>query len=302
MSAPRPRVPIGVVIVSKGRPGILADTLESLSRQTVRPEKIVLVVPSEEDLPREFWNDDVQTVIGPLGASVQRNEGVRVIPLTVKYVAFFDDDMELKPDYLEVAVAFMDGLPAVIAFSGPVLSNGNVTRQRARQIVADYWPEQRFRGIFQSSGRNYMLHGCNMVIRRAVLEYEKFDEELPLYSYNEDYDLSIRLLSYGRLGRFSGCLSVHLEASSGRVREDQRGYSLVANNYYFITQKKVHLPIPLAWIRFWLVCVGRPLFVCCWHILKRDRSYDFSGRMNGILLAVRDIFTGRSHPGRIKEF
>ena len=50
-----------------------------------------------------------------------------------------------------------------------------------------------------------------MVIRRAVLNYETFDENLPLYSYGEDYDLSIRLERYGLVGRFQGCIGVHLE-------------------------------------------------------------------------------------------
>jgi GT2 family glycosyltransferase len=210
--------------------------------------------------------------------------------------------MEFQPDYLACAVAFMKSNPAVVGCSGHVLGNGNVTREQARKLIADYKPERNFRGMFRSAGREHTLHGCNMIIRRAVLEYEQFDEELPLYSYNEDYDLSMRLKTYGRVGRFFGCIAVHLESPGGRVREDQRGYSLVANNYYFLTQKAVHLPLPLAWIRFWLVCVGRPLLICLWHIAKGDRSKDFPGRMKGVLLAVKDIFTGRCHPGRIREF
>jgi GT2 family glycosyltransferase len=301
MSASSTRASISVAIVSKGRPGILAETLESLSHQTVKPERIVLVVPAAQDLPPNLA-PEVQTVIGPLGASLQRNEAIKVIPLSVDYIAFFDDDMEFQPDYLESAVAFMESSPAVAACSGHMLGNGKVTREEARKRIAEYRPARDFRGKFRSKGREHSLHGCNMVIRRALLEYENFDEELPLYSYSEDYDLSMRLESYGPIGRFSGCVAVHLETPSGRVREDQRGYSLVANHYYFITQKTVHLPIPLAWIRFWLVCVGRPLLTCIWHIGKGDRSVDFPGRMKGILLAVKDIFTGKSHPGRIREF
>jgi succinoglycan biosynthesis transport protein ExoP len=292
---------ISIAIVSKGRPEILAATLEGLTRQTRKPEKIVIVVPSTSDLPAELVGD-VQTVVGPLGASLQRNEATRVIPLSVGYVAFIDDDMEFAPNYLDCAVAFLEANPGVVAFSGHVLGNGNVTRDHARQLIADYQPVRNFRGMFQSTGSGHSLHGCNMVIRRAVLEYEQFDEELPLYSYNEDYDLSMRLEAYGRIGRFLGCIAVHLETPSGRVREDQRGYSLVANNYYFITRKTVHLPLPLAWIRFWIVCVGSPLLSCLSHMARQDHSLDYRGRMKGILLAVKDIFMGRSHPGRIKEF
>ena len=297
-----PVSPIAVVIVSKGRAAILAETLESLSRQTLKPERIVLVVPSASDLPDHFWNEQVQTVVGPLGASVQRNEGIAVLPLTIPYVAFFDDDMELKDDYLASAVAFLEANPGVVGISGQVLGNGNVTREEGCERIAAYRPPRDFQGKFQSEGSGHTLHGCNMVIRRGVLEYEKFDEELPLYSYNEDYDLSLRLEAYGRIGRFSGCISVHLETPSGRVREDMRGYSLVANNYYFLTHKTMHLPAPLAWVRFWIVCVARPLLICLGHLARGDRSHDFGARLKGILIAVKDILTGKSHPGRIRDF
>ncbi len=294
--------PIAVVIVSKGRPAILAETLESLSHQTMRPVQIVLVVPSASDLPESFWNDNVQTVIGPLGASVQRNEGIAVIPLTVPYVAFFDDDMEFKDDYLASAAAFLDANPGVVGLSGHVLGNGNVTREDGRARIAAYQPKRDFQVKFQSEGSGHTLHGCNMVIRRGVLEYENFDEVLPLYSYNEDYDLSLRLESYGRIGRFAGCISVHLETPSGRVREDMRGYSLVANNYYFLKHKRTHLPGPLAWVRFWIVCVARPLVICLTQLANGNQSHDFRARLKGILVAVKDILTGKSHPRRILEF
>ena len=294
---------ISVAIVSKGRPQILAETLESISHQNLKPRQIVIVVPSAEDLPQGAWSegDNVQTVVGPLGASVQRNKAIAAIPLTVDYIAFFDDDVELRPDFLECAVAFLDANAAIVGFSGHVLANGGVTREQARNLIAGYKQERHFRGLFRSEGKDHILHGCNMVIRRAILEYENFDEDLPLYSYAEDYDLSMRLKQYGLIGRFAGCIGVHLETPGGRVREDQRGYSLVANNFHILRKGTAHLPLPLAWIRFWIICVGRPLLNSLWNIVKRDQSKDWSSRVKGILLALKDIFLGRCRPDRIKE-
>jgi len=300
MSASPSGASISVAIVSKGRPLILAETLESLSHQTLQPASVVVVVPTPGDLPPHL-PADVQTVIGPLGASVQRNAAIAVIPLSVDYVAFFDDDMEFRDDYLACAVAIMESSPALVGCSGTVLGNGNITREQAKALIANHRPARDFRPQLLTRGREHSLHGCNMILRRAVLAYEQFDEELPLYSYNEDYDLSNRLEAYGLIGRFHGCVSVHLESPGGRVREDMRGYSLVANNYYCIKKGTAHLHGPLAWLRFWPVCVGRPLVRCLWHIAKGDRSMDFRGRLKGILLAVKDIFAGRSHPGRIRD-
>jgi GT2 family glycosyltransferase len=292
---------ISVVIASKGRPEFVREAIESLQRQTLKPTRIIIVVPSIEDSPAKEWGDDVQYILGPVGISSQRNKGIKAIPSTVPYVGCFDDDFELKADYLEQAVAFMNTNVSVVGISGRLLASGHINREKARELIAGYKPRENPRGMFYSQGKHHILYGCNMIIRRAILNYETFDENLPLYSYGEDYDLSIRLERYGLVGRFEGCVGVHLETSGGRVQEIQRGYSLVANNWYFLKKGVMHRPLLQSWTRFWLVCVGKSLGQSVWKQLKGDRSLDWSGRVKGHLLAVRDIFLSRCHPGRIKE-
>jgi GT2 family glycosyltransferase len=292
---------ISVVIASKGRPDFVRETIDSLQRQTLKPREIIVVVPSIEDLPPKQWGDDVQYIVGPLGLTSQRNKGVRAIPITVPYVGCFDDDFELKADYLEQAVAFMNANVSIMGISGLLIGRRGISREEAKKLIASYQPGENPKGTFFSQGKHHILFGCNMIIRRAVLNYEQFDENLPLYSYGEDYDLSIRLERYGRIGRFHGCIGVHLETPGGRVREVLRGYSFVANNWYFLRKGVVHLPRLRAWTRFWVICFGKSAFISLWNLLKGDRSLDWSGRLKGHLLALRDIFLGRCHPGRIKE-
>ena len=295
------RSSISVVIASKGRPDFVRETIECLQRQTLTPKQIVIVVPSSLDLPPKQWGDDVQYIVGPLGLTVQRNKGVMAIPTTVPYVGFFDDDFELKEDYLEQAVAFMNANASIMGISGRLLAGGGVSRQEAKKLIARYRPGENPKGMFFSQGKHHILFGCNMVIRRAALNYEKFDENLPLYSFGEDYDISIRLERYGLVGRFAGCVGVHLETPGGRVREELRGYSFVANNWYFLKKGVTHLPLLLAWTRFWWVCVGKSLWQSLSKILKNDRSMDWRGRLRGHLLAVKDIFLGRCHPMQIEK-
>jgi glycosyltransferase involved in cell wall biosynthesis len=292
---------ISVVIASKGRPDFVKETIECLQRQTLKPRQIIVVVPSIVDLPPKEWGDEVQYVVGPLGLTVQRNRGIMEIPPTVPYVGFFDDDFELQEDYLEQAVAFMNANASVMGISGRLLAGGGINRQDAKKLIARYQPGENPKGMFFSQGKHHILFGCNMVIRRAALNYEKFDESLPLYSFGEDYDISIRLERYGLLGRFAGCVGVHLETPGGRVREELRGYSFVANNWYFLNKGVTHLPLLLAWTRFWWVCVGKSLWQSLWNLLKGDRSLDWSGRLRGHLLALKDMFLGRCHPRRIEE-
>lgn len=292
---------ISIVIASKGRPQVVSETIESLRCQTRKPQAIIIVVPAIEDLPTNRWGDDVQYIVGPHGLTVQRNKGIEAIPNTVTYIGCFDDDFELKGDYLEQAVAFLNANVSIMGISGRLLANGGVSRLEAKQLIAACKPGRNPRGMFYCRGKHHILYGCNMVIRRAILNYETFDENLPFYSYGEDYDLSIRLERYGLIGRFDGCVGVHLATPGGRVREVQRGYSFVANNWYFLKKGVMHLPIVMAWIRFWLICVGKTILISLSHLMKGDRSLDWRGRLRGHFLALQDIFLGRCHPGRIKE-
>jgi glycosyltransferase involved in cell wall biosynthesis len=292
---------ISVVIASKGRPDFVSETIECLQRQTLKAKEIIVVAPSIEDFPKKEWGEEVQYIVGPLGLTAQRNKGIAAIPSTVPYVGCFDDDFELQEDYLEQAVAFMNANVCVMGISGRLLAGGGISRQEAKKLIASYQIQEHPRGMFFSRGKHHILFGCNMVIRRSILDYEKFDENLPLYCYGEDYDISIRLERYGLVGRFQGCIGVHLETPGGRVREELRGYSFVANNWYFLKKGVMHLPLLMAWTRFWLICVGKSLLQSLWNLLKGDRSLDWSGRVRGHLLALKDMFLGRCHPRRIEE-
>src|SRR5246127_5070742 len=98
---------ISIAIISKGRPEVLDDTLESIFGQSQQPQQVIVVVPTEEDLPRRPWGDSVQLIVGPHGGCVQRNKALEAIPLSVDYAGFFDDDIELRVDFLEQAPLFM---------------------------------------------------------------------------------------------------------------------------------------------------------------------------------------------------
>src|SRR5580692_9384029 len=161
------RTSISVVIASKGRPDFVRETIESLQRQTLKPKEIIIVVPSIEDLPTKQWGDDVQYIVGPLGLTSQRNKGIKSIPTTVPYVGFFDDDFELKADYLEQAVAFMNANVSIIGISGRILAGGGISRREAKKLIAAYQPVEHPRGTFFGRGRHHILFGCNMIIRRG---------------------------------------------------------------------------------------------------------------------------------------
>ena len=140
-----------------------------------------------------------------------------------------------------------------------------------------------------------------MLFRAQLLKKERFDENLPLYSYAEDYDFSIRAARHGQVGKVKGVGFVHLSHSSGRVSEIRRGYSMVANNFYFLNKKVIHLPLLKAHIRFWLIIVCKETWISFCRALsgRHADEIDYSGRVRGRLMAVGDIILRRCSPKEI---
>ncbi len=225
---------LAIVIATKARPKILAETLDSIQRQTRPATRIYVSVTSPDDVPPgDLAPQGVTILMGSIGGSAQRNTAIRQAPSNIKYFAFFDDDMEIHPSYLRNAVAFLEQNSDVVAISGNMLADGNISREAARELVKqdNIWAGS---ATLRDRGPHHILYACNAVIRAEPLRQTLFDENLPLYSYGEDYVLSLQLKAYGRVGRLSNAVGVHLQTQASRVSGKRYGYAMVANNWYFI--------------------------------------------------------------------
>ena len=292
-----------VIIASSGRPSVLSDTVASLHSQSYKITQLIIVTPRESDAERSTLSSyDATFVVGPDGLTTQRNAGIRQLASDIDWVAFFDDDLELHCDYLLEACRFLQRNPSVAALSGFLMADGNISREQARSLIFGYHGLSTKRvACFRNHGPLHMLYGCNMVIRRSLLDYECFDESLPRYSYAEDYDLSVRLMNYGHVGRFSRCVAVHLQHSGGRISGKSIGYSMIANNWYFLRKRVTHLSFPMNYIRFVLVIVFKRILLNGTAWISRKTERDPRGQLQGNLLAVRDILIGKSSPSRILD-
>jgi GT2 family glycosyltransferase len=294
------KVETAIIIATKDRPAILAETLRSLRRQTRRAARIYVSVSSLKDAPSGDSAEGVIVLIGAPGGSAQRNTAIHQTPLDIGYIAFFDDDVEIHPSYLENAIGFLEKNPDVVAISGTLLADGNITREAARALLQKdtTWmsaPSLRDRGP------HHILYACNAVVRSGPLRETLFDENLPLYSYGEDYDLSLRLKKFGRVGRLSNAVAVHLQTQAARVSGKRYGYAMVANNWYFLQKGVCHLTAPLSYVRFVLIIVLKRLYINLRNALSGQLERDPWGQIQGNLLAVFDIIRGRSSPKRILE-
>jgi GT2 family glycosyltransferase len=292
---------LAVVIATKARPKILAETIESILLQTRPATRIYVSLTSLDDVPPgDLTAKGVTVLTGSIGGSAQRNTAIRQAPSELKYFAFFDDDMELHPSYLRNVVGFLEQNPDVVAISGQMLADGNITRDEARAVVEKdtTWTEP---ATLRDRGPHHILYACNAVIRAEPLRQTLFDENLPLYSYGEDYELSLRLKAYGRVGRLSNAVGVHLQTQASRVSGKRYGYAMVANNWYFIRKGVCHLAAPWSYVRFVLVVVLKRLFINIRDAVSGRLQRDPWGQIQGNLLAVIDVVCGRSSPQRILD-
>jgi len=292
---------LAIVIATKARPKILAETLDSIQRQTRPATRIYVSVTSPEDAPPgDLASQGVTVLTGSIGGSAQRNTAIRQAPADIKYFAFFDDDMEIHPSYLRNAVAFLEQNPDVVAISGNMLADGNISREAARELVKQ---DNTWGGpaTLRDRGPHHILYACNAVIRAEPLRQTLFDENLPLYSYGEDYVLSLQLKAYGRVGRLSNAVGVHLQTQASRVSGKRYGYAMVANNWYFIKKGVCHLAAPWSYVRFVLVVVLKRLFINLRDAVSGKLQRDPWGQIQGNLLAVFDVISGHSSPQRILE-
>jgi GT2 family glycosyltransferase len=292
-----------VVIASKGRPQILAATVESLKNQTVPVEHVFCAITSQDDIePRTAAMPQVTTLTCPVGLTRQRNAAIDRVVGQFEVIFFLDDDMQLAPTYIAAAIEFLNDNEQVVGFSGHLLKNGNVTREEAIALIDSYRDAPNdYRPLFRCRGPHWVMHGCNMVARSRVLKYERFDENLPLYGFAEDYEYSLRIRNYGRVGRFRKCVAVHLETPSGRISEKRVGYAMLANNWYFLGKRLTHCSTPLlGYLRFAVrLALLEPInnVVSFAFLGRRQRAARFQGN----LLAIRDILFGVCSPGRINE-
>lgn len=284
-----------VVIATKGRPGPLGDLLDSLGSQTEPPDQVVISATEIADLPPRLGSAEV--VMGSAGLSVQRNRGLNKAREDCSLVAFFDDDAVLHVRYLEVMRQVFADFDAVVGAHGAVLADGAkgvsaVPLTEALQLLSQ-------NVAHESTRPTESLYGCNMVVRRDAALAVGFDEELPLYSWLEDLDFSLRLRRLGELRYCPTSVLVHRGVKSGgRVAHYRFGYSQIANPVHLVRKNSIrrsdHRLIGLVV----LPVVKNYLLAAAPGPQREARRLRAAGNSRAVL----DLLSGRLDPGCIELF
>lgn len=256
-------IPVSVIVCTRNRSEDLKKTLVSLDIQTHLPDEVIVVDSSDSMQLERFLktynvNMKIRYFHTQPGLTLQRNFGIR--QSTGDLLFFFDDDVNLTPDYIEKVVAtfHLDFQKKIGAIGGRIVNIRNIS-----QLSVRAWLEIKilkfFRGLFGlvdlGNGRFRLsgmpthphllsessfiecLSGCCMSFRREVFEKINFDEKLPNYGLMEDVDISKRTLDAGyRIYYEASASLIHME--SPRNRADQyRMAKMTVMNYAYLFHK-----------------------------------------------------------------
>jgi hypothetical protein len=293
------RLNIAVGIATGGRREVLSKAIGLLARQTRPPDLLVIcpIEPNDVDTAElEKFPSATLVLRAPIGLPVQRNRILSQLG-DADVIVFFDDDFFASENYLANVEALFAANPDVAAATGFVVADGAVgpglTMERGAEILqSDQNGKPSDRALIDVEG----TYGCNMSFRmKPIRDFNlQFDENLPLYAWQEDIDFSMRMLPHGRIVKSEALRGVHLGIKAGRTSGVRLGYSQIANPVYLLRKGT------MSW-KHARRQMGRNFLANLVRSLQSEPWVDRKGRLKGNLLALFDLVTGRISPSRILE-
>jgi glycosyltransferase involved in cell wall biosynthesis len=296
LNTPTGRLKLAVGIATIGRREVLSETLDLLASQNRLPDQLIVCPVSADDIDLErakSFFTPVEVVFGPAGLPAQRNR-ILAACSAVDVIVFFDDDFFAEADYLaEVEKTFLTN-PGLIALTGALIADGisgpGISTEKGLEMLRTFDGTRARDGISPVAG----AYGCNMAFLLKPIRSNaiQFDENLPLYGWQEDTDFSRRVSRYGIIARSERLLGVHLGTKGGRTSGLRLGYSQVANLIYLVRKGSVSKSYAAKMI-------SKNMLANHSKLLAPEPWIDRHGRCKGNWIAILDFVCGRDDPRRI---
>jgi GT2 family glycosyltransferase len=295
-NVPTKRLRIVAGIATARRKDVLSQMLGWLSQQSRVPDCLIVCRTASEDVDESALKGFEETILinsDRAGLTPQRNQIIARSD-DADIIVFFDDDFFPERDYLKnLELLFLEN-PDIVAATGVLLADGaqgpGISVEQGHEMARNLEPRA-------AGGRiddNYGTYGCNMSFRLAPILKKNilFDENLPLYGWQEDIDFSVQLAPFGRIVKSDLLRGIHLGIKMGRTSGLRFGYSQISNPVYLI--RKGTMSWQHARKLMW-----RNLAANLVRSLRPEPWIDRRGRLRGNLLALSDLATGRISPARI---
>jgi GT2 family glycosyltransferase len=296
-------VRVSVIVPTKNRAALLADTVAALLAQSAVPAEIIVVDQS----PTDDGERRVRALIGAApaprrpalvyvrdpnipGAAAARNVGLDLARADV--VVFVDDDVLPAPDVIERLLGHYARSPEVAGIA-PVITNYPPPGVGARVATAVfrrgpfrderqpvYWWWRAHRGTLVPVR---MFTGAMMSFRRAAVGGTRFDARYRGASTGEDIDLCWSLGARGRqLAIATDTQIVHNKAPRPAARPEAAEVASWAFLYDKHVRKTMTARLAFAWF-----LVG--MLLCSAFSAVRERSW---APLASVLVGLRWVFGG----------
>jgi GT2 family glycosyltransferase len=315
-----------VVICTYRRAANLAAFLESLRKQDLVPESLVIVDASpDEETQRIFVSDPLlDSIAGCVlyfrvagrwkGLTRQRNFSLRGVQTDL--MVFFDDDVELMPGCLREMVRVLRGsdgavvgVGAVVQNEGPEPSLRRVWRLRRRLGIVGTLRPGRYTRSGMSTPWGAMpsdappiegdwLPGCGMMWRTETVAELGFNDAFEGYSLGEDVDFSLRARRKGKLVMAPAARLRHLQPPAGRLDAYRLGYFTIYNRYQ--VHRRGLSERGWADVAAFVYAWSLDTVILLRHLAFPDRARSTFDHLRGRIRAVRDLLAtrGRGEPAR----
>ncbi|WP_162560642.1 glycosyltransferase family 2 protein [Methylobacterium durans] len=286
-----------VGIASTGRSTIIEAALQRIAGQTRPADRVLVCTPDNEEyaVDEAAFGLPITHMKYRKGSCSQRNAILDTLASESGILLIIDDDFLLHPSYLarleELATRHAD----VALFNGTILKDGiigpGLSVGEADAILSGHRMDT---GAPPRIADRASAYGCNMAIRLEHSRSVRFDENLPLYGWQEDVDFSCRLSRFGRIVETSAVSGVHLGVKHGRTSGVRFGYSQVINPIYLARKRTMRLGHVLN-------IVARNVLMNTLRSTRPEPYIDRRGRLKGNILAARDFIRGRIDPLRVLQ-
>ncbi len=194
---------VAVIIVNWNGSKFLARCLSALARQTVRPNRVIVVDNASSDGSSEIVGMHTEIELLALdhnaGFARANNIAIASLPDTIEWVALLNPDAFVEPRWLETLLLTTVDYPDFDAFSSKLLYafNPNVLDGAgdAYHIIGRVWRVGHGKAVssFPDEVREVFspCAAAALYRRSALLEVGGFDEDY--FCYVEDVDLGFRL-------------------------------------------------------------------------------------------------------------
>lgn len=210
---------ISVVIPTLDRPKELAELLQTISGQSLKPLEVIIIDQSQTTSAKQITQSFINRGLGPFGCNTRyinetkkigltaaRNHGVKVS--NGDAVLFLDDDTVLDQDVIKTLALFLNNHPSALG-AGFRLSEkrqGTHLNRGAKNALWKVFMLNCFepnRQIVRKSGRSIFASPLTEIIsvqrqvgcccyRKGIFNELSFDENLKRWSLLEDLDFSYR--------------------------------------------------------------------------------------------------------------